>query len=248
MAQVDATLKEDARRFLHRAQEELTAGFPEKFELRKTVREAVSTENGSMPENSDPQTAFLHAYLIPRIFALVRTSGDIREDDARQSLLCRGYEHVSEYSSASPARTEVHPFTKFINTTTADLRCRWIADDQKPLARTCPDFALRAPFPFNIVFATKYFERGSVERAMRDLVNAICETFFYRALPYVPPRASAPAWDYDFGCLIACDVSYDGAFMAAWDSISVSVKRSFWDGAGVHVMLLQPPTRRAHSS
>lgn len=248
MAQVDATLKEDARRFLHRAQEELTAGFPEKFELRKFVREAVSTENGSMPESSDPQTSFLHAYLIPRIFALVRTSGDIRDDDARQSLLCRGYEHVSEYSSASPARTEVHPFTKFPNATTADLRSRWIADDQKLFARTCPDFALRAPFPINIVFATKYFERGSVERATRDLVNSICETFFYRALPYVPPRASAPAWDYDFGCLIACDVSYDGALMAAWDSISKSVKRSLWGGAGVHVMLLQPPTGRARSS
>ena len=248
MAQVDATLKEDARRFLVRAQEELTAGFPEKFELRKIVREAVSTDNGSMPESSDPQTAFLHAYLIPRIFALVRTSGDIRDDDARQSLLCRGYEHVSEYSSASPARTEVHPFTNFLNATTADLKSRWIADDHKPLARTCPDFALRAPFPFNIVFATKYFERGSVERATRDLVNAICETFFYRALPYVPPRASAPAWDYDFGCLIACDVSYDGALLAAWDSISKSVKCSLWDGAGVHVMLLQPPTRRARSS
>jgi hypothetical protein len=82
MAEVDATLKEDARRFLHRAQEELTAGFPEKFELRKFVREAVSTENGSMPESSDPQTSFLHAYLIPRIFALVRTSGDIRDDES----------------------------------------------------------------------------------------------------------------------------------------------------------------------
>jgi hypothetical protein len=248
MAQVDATLKEDARRFLLRAQEELTAGFPEKFGLRKIVREAVSSENGSRPESSDPQTAFLHAYLIPLIFALVRMSGDIREDDARQCLLCRDYEHVSEYSSASPARTEVHPFTKFLNATTADLRSRWIADDQKPLVRSCPDFALRAPFRFNIVFATKYFERGRVERATRDLINAMCEAFFYRALPYVPPRGSAPAWDYDFGCLIACDVSYDGALMAAWDSISESVKRSLWDGAGVHVMLLQPPTRRAHSS
>jgi hypothetical protein len=147
MAQVDPALKEEARRFLVRMQEELIAALPDKFELRNIVREAVAAQQDSLPYSSDAKTAFLHTFFIPRFFDLMQTIGHSTESEARQSLLCGGYENVPEYSSATPVRTESHPFTKLVNTTAADIGRKWMTDDLNPLAAACPDFALRPPLP-----------------------------------------------------------------------------------------------------
>ena len=88
MAQVNAALKEEARRFLVRTQEELTAALPDKFGLRKIVWEAVSPQQDSLPYCSDSKTAFLHAFFIPRFFDLMQTIGHSTESEVRQSLLC----------------------------------------------------------------------------------------------------------------------------------------------------------------
>ena len=240
MAQVNAALKEEARRFLVRTQEELTAALPDKFGLRKIVWEAVSPQQDSLPHCSDSKTAFLHAFFIPRFFDLMQTIGHSTESEVRQSLLCGGYENVPKYSSGTPVRTEGHPFTKLVNTIAADIVRKWMTDDLNSLAAACPDFALRPPFPFKVVFSMKYFEQGNVDRARRDLVTSIHEAFFYRALPYVPPKESPPAWDYDFACLVACDASYDGTLSAALNSFAEPVRRGLWDGGNVYVMLLRP--------
>jgi hypothetical protein len=46
-----------------------------------------------------------------------------------------------------------------------------------------PDAALRAPFPFRILFEAKYFEKESQSDAQDQLVKGIHETAFYRGLP-----------------------------------------------------------------
>jgi hypothetical protein len=137
MAQVNAALKEEARRFLVRTQEELTAALPDKFGLRKIVWEAVSPQQDSLPHCSDSKTAFLHAFFIPRFFALTQTIGHSTESEVRQSLLCGGYENVPKYSSGTPVRTEGHPFTKLVNTIAADIVRKWMTDDLNS-TRTSP--------------------------------------------------------------------------------------------------------------
>ena len=94
-----------------------------------------------------------------------------------------------------------------------------------------------------IVFEGKYFEKGGIAVAQRELVSQTYQAFFYRALPHVPGKASggkiSPAWDYDYACLLAYDASEEGALKAAWDSLPSKVKGGFWDGASVYVMIVR---------
>jgi hypothetical protein len=248
MTKVDSSLKEGARRFLDRVQEELTATLPEASELRKLVRaEIASAKKESKKYIYGPESAFLHTDFIPSFFDSVQTAGQITKSDAKQSFLCEGYTNIPDYASGTPIRTQGHPFTKVLSATAADVALNWRKKDRNPLAQACPDFAVRTPFPYNIVFEAKYFERGSFEKASRDLVAGIYESFFYRALPYVPPTRLRPAWDYDFACLIGCDASNDGALVAAWDSFSPGVRKGLWEGGNVYVMLVRPGASGVHA-
>ena len=58
----------------------------------------------------------------------------------------------------------------------------------------------------------------------------VCETVFYRRLP------ACDGWAYDFGCLVAYDVSSRAYLRAAWES--VASKPLFWDHANVFVMIV----------
>jgi hypothetical protein len=113
---------------------------------------------------------------------------------------------------------------------------QWTREQGSTLVQACPDFAFREPFPFKIVFEGKYFESGATVRAQTELVVNIYQAFFYRGLPYIPPRKSSPSWDYDFACLLASDASDNGSLKRAWDVLRNEVKRGFWDGANVYVI------------
>jgi hypothetical protein len=93
-----------------------------------------------------------------------------------------------------------------------------------------------------VVFEGKYFERGAAKKAETDLVTNIYQAFFYRSLPRIDGTAKRPAWDYDYGCLLACDASPEGTLRAAWDGLSTKVKEGFWDGANIYVMVVRPST------
>jgi hypothetical protein len=72
-----------------------------------------------------------------------------------------------------------------------------------------------------------------------ELATNIYQAFFYRGLPYVPPKKSSPAWDYEFACLLAYDASDAGSLRQAWNGLDTEVKNCFWDGANVYVMILR---------
>jgi hypothetical protein len=107
-----------------------------------------------------------------------------------------------------------------------------------PLVQACPDFALREPFPFKIVFEGKYFAHGGMRRAETELVTDLYQAFFYLGLPFVPETKRSAAWEYDYSCLLAFDASADRAFHAAWNSIEKNVRGGFWSGANIYVMIL----------
>jgi hypothetical protein len=108
------------------------------------------------------------------------------------------------------------------------------------LTQSCPDFALRKPFAHSIVFEGKYFARGSKEYAARQLVADLYQAFFYRGLPSVEAtKRGHPEWDYDYACLLAFDASPAGSLKDAWDSLGSSVKKSFWEGANIFVMIIR---------
>jgi hypothetical protein len=95
-------------------------------------------------------------------------------------------------------------------------------------------------FPHSIVFEGKYFANGSTGDASRELVSDIYQAFFYRGLPRVEAsKRGHPKWDYDYACLLAYDASPNGTLLNAWDALPPSVKRCFWDGANIYVMILR---------
>jgi hypothetical protein len=100
-----------------------------------------------------------------------------------------------------------------------------------PANQAWPEAGLSAPFPHKIIFEAKYFDRGSAAAAQSQLVAAIYETAFYRGLP------ACDGWAYDFGCLVAFDVSASGDLKAAWDVLPS--KQLFWGDANVFVLMVR---------
>jgi hypothetical protein len=227
-------LKDNARRFLEVVKATLNAELPPPDELRSAVLEIASAPKA----DSSKERAFLNHFVVPNIFSVMQMLDGIGPIQAREAFLCEGYARLSQYCSGTPSRTEGHPFTKIINSNASEIMSKWKGGRGKPLTQACPDFAFRYPFPFKIVFEAKYFEHGSADKAARDLAADIYQAFFYRSLPYVPPKRSGVAWDYDFACLLSYDASPDGAMLNAWDTLAESVKAGFWEGANVYVMIL----------
>jgi hypothetical protein len=104
---------------------------------------------------------------------------------------------------------------------------------------SCPDLALREPFPFKTVFECKYFRRGGLQAGESALVKMIHETFFYLGLARLPESAERAAWDYDFGCALALDSSQEGGLKEAWETVKPTVKSSIWESANIYVMILR---------
>jgi hypothetical protein len=245
MPQVDLQ-KDNARRFLEALKTTLNAEIPPLDQLRSTVRNiaAASKTDNSKTHLRWPESVFLNHFIIPKIFSVMQTLDGIGEAQARQAFLCEGYANpdLSRYCSGTPYRTEGHPFTKIINSNAAEIVRKWKGGKGSQLTQACPDFAFRNPFPFKIVFEGKYFEQGSADKAARDLATNIYQAFFYRSLPYVAPKKSGVAWDYDFACLLAYDASRDGTLLTAWNELAEPVKAGFWEGANVYVMILRSVT------
>jgi hypothetical protein len=236
MTIIDSNLKHRAHSFLEAVQVSLEANLPALEELRRKVREIASTAKAGTTRL--PERIFLNQFLVRPISSLMQSLTELAEAEARQAFLCEGYANFRKFCSGPPGRGVPHPFTKIIGGDELEVFRKW--KGSKPFTKADPDFAFRDPFPFKIVFECKYFEGGSPEKAARELVGYIYQAFFYRSLPYIPPSKAKPAWDYDFACLLACDVSPKGTLHGAWDELSDDVKREFWDGANVYVMIIRP--------
>lgn len=233
--------KDKAYEFLQSLEESLNASLPQHAELKQGIRDIVKAAkiDDAQKHLRQPENAFLYHYAVPIIFDRMQTVPGIGEVEARRSFLSEFYRNFPQWSLATPARTQGHPFNKILGTKPAAIIDRWTGVNGASLTQACPDFAFREPFPFKIVFEGKYFEQGGATAARSVLATNIYQAFFYRGLPYVGPRRSSPAWDYEYACMLACDASESGTLKQAWDSLDEHVKGAFWSGASVYVMILR---------
>ncbi len=236
--------KAAAHSFLRQFQHALTQDLPTVESLRATVRSialaAKDVETSPQaPHMRRPEEAFLNTYAIPRLFESLQSACGLSVESAREALLTENFRHLKRLSSASPARKTRHPFDKKFSPSASEVMNQWRSGKSNSLRQSCPDFAVRSPCPFTIVFEGKYFEGGSVTRAEAELVSNIYQAFFYRALPKIPGTKVRPAWDYEYSCLLACDASRDGSLLHAWESIGQEVRDGFWEGANVYVMVIR---------
>lgn len=202
-------------------------------------RAATAKSDDSAPHLRRPEEVFLNEYAIPRLFQELQTHLGLSAEDARTALLSENHKHMKSMSSTTPARSVRHPFDKTFAPSARQVIEHWRSGKSNALRQACPDFALRSPCHFSIVFEGKYFEAGSRELAAAELVKNIYQAFFYRALPRVPGSYNRPAWDYEYACLLACDASSSGVLLEAWNSIPQAVQQGFWEGANVYVMVVR---------
>ena len=220
--------KHDAYAFLKKFENTLNSTLPPPTDLRTEIRKTAG----------DAEDAFLSRFVIPKLHGLMTAFDEMDAAKASQALL-------SEYStlrrticSGSPARKQRHPFKKIMGSKPTAIMQQWMSGHGNALTQSCPDFATRDPFPFKIVFEGKYFEKAGRDKATTELVTSIYQAFFYRGLPYDASRKSGPAWDYEFSCMLAGDVSDEGSLQRAWEALPNEVKKGFWEGANIYVMVV----------
>ncbi|HTO08940.1 MAG TPA: hypothetical protein VMR86_17965 [Myxococcota bacterium] len=236
--------KLEAREFLDGLAKRLSGSLPAARELDLAIRETVKRARaGAKPEERHlklPESAFLNGHVLPCLFAEIQQAG-LEEEDARYALLNEYHRSMPWLSEAAPAHRVKHPFTKNLDKDASEIYQQWIGESKRgsALVQPCPDFALRHPFPHKIVFEGKYFPKGSLGYARRQLVTDIYQAFFYRGLPAAAETVNGrAAWDYDYSCLLAFDASPGGTLKQAWQALPEKIRNGFWDGANIYVMIL----------
>jgi hypothetical protein len=234
--------KEEAHAFLGKFEQLLAHQLPAASEMESWVRRTVHETRGEHARRHlhGPEGAFLNGFVLPALSLAIRSYPSCSTDtNAKQAMLNEYHPSMPEISSHTPARTLKHPFTKILGANARQIYTRW-ADEgsNSSLVQSCPDFALREPFPHKIVFEGKYFAKGGSQHAQRALVENLYQAFFYRGLPYVPETVKGrAAWDYDYACLLAYDASPTGSLKQVWKDLPARVRHGFWTGANIYVMI-----------
>ncbi|HYK09665.1 MAG TPA: hypothetical protein VEV39_02575 [Gemmatimonadales bacterium] len=233
---LDAIETDHAYAFFRALRQFLNAAMPGPKEMANSIDQIVKSGRGS--HMAFPEGAFLNQYVLPGLFAFVSQYEGMDADRAKEALLSESWRSMKDYASESPARTSKHPFGKIVGLSPQTVVRRWRGE--KPLIQSCPDLALRAPFPYRTVFEGKYFRKGGLAAAETALATDIYQAFFYRGLTKLPAtRTRRPAWDYDYACVLAYDGTADGALLRAWDGLRERIGRGCWEGAGIYVMILR---------
>jgi len=239
---VDADNNDQALKFLRELEKTLNRELPGPAEMESWIRSKVAAAktDDKLKHLRNPEAAFLNGQALPKLFEVL-TRGGLSPEQAQKALLSESPHPMPDISLRSPIRWERHPFRKILASKSSEIYQGWKNPEKGPaLMRSCPDFSLRDPFPHSILFEGKYFPRGSLEFAQRQLVTNIYQAFFYRGLPPLAAAKSHPDWSYDYACLMAYDASPEGTLAAAWTDLPPETRGSFWKGANVYVMILRP--------
>jgi hypothetical protein len=226
--------KDEAYRFLCTLQTHLNEYLPEGLEISRKIGKIINEDEYRV---SDWQDAF-SILVTPYIHEFLCEHG-MSSGRARDLFLSEMHGQIPQWVGGPVARSEGHPFTKNdIGIKPKVIIDRWRGNKKGlPCPRPCPDMAFRAPY--KVVFEVKYFRQNQSGSADSELVKGIFEAFFYRSLPLIPETPRRAAWDYDYSCFLAYDATVEGNLLHAWNSLDKIVRKGFWDGANIYIMILR---------
>lgn len=233
---------QEAYAFFSSLQRFLNAHLPTTSEIRDSIPQIVRESKASTDarHKAFPEGAFLNEYIATGIHNFLCNEIGMTSSEAAHALLSESFRQLRGISSASPARSQPHPFRKALGMSAQDIIAQWNGmKSGNTLVQSCPDLALRKPCRFSTLIEGKYFDKGGLVAASSALANDIFQSFFYLALTKLQETKTHPAWDYDYSCLIACDATVNGTLIEAWQSIDDSVRKGIWDGANIYVMILR---------
>ena len=239
---MDAATKDQAVDFLKELEKTWNSKLPGPTDMKSWIRDTVAAAktHDKQKHLRLPEAAFLNGQALPVLFELLKTyGGGLSTDDARRALLNESHPGTPDIAIWSPIHWVRHPFQKILGAKPGDVYRGWTnPDDGRAVARSCPDFSVRDPFPHSILFEGKYFSSGGLKYAQRQLATNIYQAFFYRGLPPLAATKKHPEWKYNYACLMAYDASPLGTLKKAWSDLPLHIRHSFWDGANVYVMIL----------
>ncbi len=232
-------MSDTAYSFFRALEQHLNAAMPGPGEMAKAIDEIVTVSKGGESERHKAfaEGAFLNHFVLPALYQFVAEYDGMDPEKARESLLSESYRKMSKIASGSPARSAKHPFDKVVGIGAPGVIRRW--KSSRALIQSCPDIALRAPFPYRTVFEGKYFRRGGLGAAESALAADIYQAFFYRGLARLPAIKKKAGWDYDYACVLAYDGTEDGALSRAWNGLRPKIGKGCWEGAGIYVIILR---------
>jgi hypothetical protein len=150
--------------------------------MAKAINEIVRVSKGGTLEGHKAfgEGAFLNHFVLPALYRFIAAYPGMDPEKARESPLSESYRSMRAYASGSPARSAKHPFDKVVGVSARGVIRRW--KSARALIQSCPDIALRAPFPYRTVFEGKYLRggggfgaggRGSVERGTEQRATGV---------------------------------------------------------------------------
>lgn len=228
--------------FLEKLEETLNARLPKGASMNPIIRGMVAeakTDNAKKHLKL-PESAFLNHFVLPAVFEQLQTEAGLSVEQSREALLNEYHRSMPQFSRAGPIRPLRHPFKKLLGSSPESVYREWRYPTKGDgLTQSAPDFALREPFPHSILFEGKYYSTGSASYGAKQLATDLYQAFFYRGLPDVPETKKHRPWGFKYACLLAFDASRDGTLRAAWDALSAKIRKSFWEGANIYVMILR---------
>lgn len=214
-------------------------GSPECVRQRIGELETLAAQDKRYKHYCGTEHTFTKGIALPAIYEELTTTFQNSPEQARASIYAEGFTNFRDMATNTPARKTRHPFSKVFITDPREIYAQWAGRASgAALKQSCPDFALRDPFPHNILFEAKYFQGRTAEAGERELVSTVYQAFFYRGLPENLSHPSRP-WGYDYAVAFVYDASPEGHFEAAWRALPKAVKAGFWDGANVYIMVLR---------
>jgi len=237
--------REAAGRFLDGLKEHLNnrISLPE-------VREWIQNKEESRPTGKDVQyeLLFTDEVVLPAVseylgkaLGLPPTDERVRRAFLAESTLAREQKRTSD----SPRSANKYLFTKVFGANSKGVVKSWWKESEKgQTCQSCPDWAFRAPCPHAVVFEGKFFRKGGIDAARRELVSGIYQCFYYLAHPTFPPTETHPAWDYKYACLFAYDASRERSLVTAWETLSKTI-RDACSGGPSNIFVIVLPERRS---
>jgi len=207
------------------------------------VQQWIQKKKDSNPIGKDVQyeLLFTDTFVLPAIPEYLEKALALSAADRCTAFLAEsGLAKTRGWTSNSPRSANKYLFTKVLGADSKSVVKLWWGDSGKGLTcQSCPDWAFRAPCPHTMVFEGKFFRKGGVDAARRELVSGIYQCFYYLAHPQFPPTNKHPAWDYKYACLFAYDASRE-SLAKAWETLNKKVKDACRGGASNIFVIVLP--------
>jgi len=208
------------------------------------VQQWIQKKKDSNPIGKDVQyeLLFTDTFVLPAIPEYLEKALALSASDRCTAFLAEsGLAKTRGWTSNSPRSANKYLFTKVFGADSKSVVKLWWGDSGKGLtSQSCPDWAFRSPCPHTVVFEGKFFRKGGVDAARRELVSGIYQCFYYLAHPKFPKTETHPAWDYKYACLFAYDASGERSLVKAWEALNKEVREACQGGASNIFVIVLP--------